>query len=142
MGFLVETDRKEKKMPHECNYPKHGLAGKRYQQAYATMFAEQNGLCKICKRDQEHAPHKRFCIDHCHVTGKIRGLLCEPCNHLLGDIENFGCDELHNKIPLEEVQAAHPGAEWMNQDLYDRIHESSERWIQKHKDAVIRYLSE
>jgi hypothetical protein len=48
------------------------------------MLATQNGLCAICG---EKPPTD---IDHDHVTGKVRGLLCSYCNHRLHAIENRG----------------------------------------------------
>jgi hypothetical protein len=50
---------------------------------YDAMFESQNGKCKICRIDQDQMV-RRLCVDHCHSTGKIRGLLCDPCNRLLG----------------------------------------------------------
>jgi hypothetical protein len=48
---------------------------------YETMLKIQNNKCAIC----EGPPLKQmFCIDHCHKTGKIRGLLCHKCNSGLG----------------------------------------------------------
>jgi len=44
---------------------------------------EQNGACAIC-----HRITKRLFIDHCHKSGKIRGLLCPTCNTFLGWYEN------------------------------------------------------
>ena len=50
----------------------------------ATMAARCGGLCWVCqKRDAA-------CVDHCHETGALRGLLCSQCNSgigLLGDNE-------------------------------------------------------
>jgi hypothetical protein len=40
------------------------------------------GVCEIC--NQTAPAHKRHAIDHCHTTGKIRGLLCDNCNKALG----------------------------------------------------------
>jgi Autographiviridae endonuclease VII len=47
---------------------------------YKSMLARQNGACAICKRKSNRA----LCVDHCHVTGKRRGLLCDKCNMGLG----------------------------------------------------------
>lgn len=46
------------------------------------MLAAQNRTCKICGGD--NGPAKRLAVDHCHTTGKVRGLLCDRCNHGLG----------------------------------------------------------
>lgn len=54
---------------------------------YDRMLLEQNGVCKICKLPQSRARNTRpdrMCIDHCHSSDIIRGLLCSECNCLLG----------------------------------------------------------
>lgn len=43
------------------------------------LLAEQHGVCAICKKEMS-----RMCIDHCHETGVVRGLLCHRCNICLG----------------------------------------------------------
>ena len=48
---------------------------------YDKIFKSQGGLCAICY-DSEKG--KRLAVDHCHSTGKIRGLLCQTCNRGLG----------------------------------------------------------
>src|SRR3954471_1241818 len=45
---------------------------------------EQGGVCAICAKPLTQA---KVCVDHCHETGKTRGLLCVPCNLSLGHIE-------------------------------------------------------
>ncbi len=50
---------------------------------YTKMFDIQNGKCKICETPQEELT-RQLAIDHCHATGKIRGLLCGLCNTGLG----------------------------------------------------------
>jgi hypothetical protein len=47
------------------------------------MFLQQNGCCKICNRHQTEFKNK-LSVDHCHKTGKVRGLLCNDCNRGLG----------------------------------------------------------
>ena len=46
-------------------------------------MAAHDGLCDIC-RDPIDVIH----LDHCHATGKVRGLLCRYCNHGLGQFKD------------------------------------------------------
>ncbi len=48
---------------------------------YERILEEQGGLCVICKGKDNS---KRLAVDHCHTTGKVRGLLCSRCNQGLG----------------------------------------------------------
>lgn len=54
---------------------------------YNKMLFDQNGLCKICGCDG-NSLGKRLAVDHCHKTGKIRGLLCHHCNLGLGNFSD------------------------------------------------------
>lgn len=52
---------------------------------YDAMLERQNGVCAICKDvetivDGQSKKVKPLSVDHCHDTGKIRGLLCTKCN--------------------------------------------------------------
>lgn len=47
------------------------------------MFDQQEGACAVCREDLE-VP----CVDHCHRTGEIRGLLCDRCNRALGVVDD------------------------------------------------------
>jgi hypothetical protein len=51
---------------------------------YDRLFARQRGSCAICRE----RPAKTLCIDHCHATGKVRGLLCRRCNLGLGHLDD------------------------------------------------------
>ena len=44
------------------------------------MSLEQDNKCLICGRE----PEKGLQVDHCHESGKVRGLLCFTCNVGLG----------------------------------------------------------
>lgn len=53
---------------------------------YNQKFDEQGGCCCICGKP--HKAKKRMHVDHNHLTGKVRGLLCYTCNSHLGILEN------------------------------------------------------
>lgn len=47
------------------------------------MLILQDNKCKICNRDQSELKSTLH-VDHCHQTGKVRGLLCASCNRGIG----------------------------------------------------------
>lgn len=53
---------------------------------YQLILDRQGGLCAICRQPPKHRKnrHGRLDVDHCHVTGKVRGLLCNRCNVAIG----------------------------------------------------------
>lgn len=55
---------------------KYGLTESEY-----LSLLEENPVCAICHKSQEN---RRLVIDHCHDTGKVRGVLCGTCNSGLG----------------------------------------------------------
>jgi hypothetical protein len=54
---------------------------------YAEMLESQGGRCAVCG-DAESARFngrvKRLAVDHDHVTGRVRALLCQRCNTVIG----------------------------------------------------------
>jgi hypothetical protein len=54
---------------------------------YDEMLARQDGVCAICRGEETRTMAGTvlaLCVDHDHETGRVRGLLCHPCNMLLG----------------------------------------------------------
>ncbi len=60
---------------------------------YEEFLKKQNGVCKLCGLvekaiDKYWKNLKRLAVDHCHKTGKIRGLLCSSCNIGIGNLKH------------------------------------------------------
>lgn len=49
---------------------------------YDRMLAAQGDVCAICKG--HCGRERRLSVDHCHSTGRVRGLLCQNCNAAIG----------------------------------------------------------
>lgn len=74
----------EKSKDRELRY-KYGIT----LDDYNRMCEAQGGLCAICVK-----PYEGLFVDHCHSTGKVRGLLCHYCNMGIGffkDREDLLC---------------------------------------------------
>ena len=65
-------------------------AARRYDisiEEYRWIQSAANGLCAICGRPEMRtykSKTKRLVVDHCHATGRVRGMLCHSCNTMLG----------------------------------------------------------
>ena len=63
-------------------------------QEYQQLVVDQGGCCAICENEVDLEPRGRgksysgFAVDHCHDTGKVRGLLCYKCNLALGHFKD------------------------------------------------------
>jgi len=57
---------------------------------YQAMFSAQGGKCAICQEKGGGGRSKRFPldVDHCHKSGKVRGLLCGLCNRGVGQLKD------------------------------------------------------
>lgn len=74
------------------------------QDDYNALLVKQGGVCAVCgaKPFSEEAKNRRLSVDHNHISGKVRGLLCIRCNIGLGMLrENLGI--LRNLIEYIEV---------------------------------------
>lgn len=66
----------------EYRLRKYGISIEIFNQ----MLAAQSNRCSICKVHTDELPktYNTLVVDHCHQTGKVRSLLCSPCNTALG----------------------------------------------------------
>ena len=68
---------------YKCLVVGLGNVGMTYD-LYEQMLIDQNNKCAIC--NLEHTNIKKLHVDHCHNTGKVRGLLCSNCNNGMGKL--------------------------------------------------------
>ena len=69
---------KHRRSKRRQNLKKFGLT----LESYAQMWASQDHACAICKSINPNTV-KGWQVDHCHATGKVRGILCAHCNRML-----------------------------------------------------------
>ena len=106
---FYKTGRKNDKNPDSRHYECKECAIKRVKKAYCPQRARkqflrrnydisieeydemlelQSGSCAVCKTTQAGGKHNVFCVDHDHITGKVRELLCKDCNIALGIVKD------------------------------------------------------
>jgi hypothetical protein len=61
---------------------KYGLSTAEYRE----LIQAQEGKCAICAGTC--STNQRLCVDHCHKTGAVRGLLCNNCNRAIGLLQD------------------------------------------------------
>jgi len=85
-------------------YNKYGITSKEYDD----MVREQDNKCAICEEPESRLDDNgypmRLCVDHDHVTGEVRGLLCSKCNLGIGYLRSDeGTDILLNAVCYIEI---------------------------------------
>lgn len=78
------TKRNKEEITSSILFKKYGITIHDYNR----MLEEQSFSCKICQTSHEQFKTK-LAVDHCHTTGKVRGLLCTKCNLSVGYYENW-----------------------------------------------------
>ena len=63
----------------------HKISAEKYNE----LLVKQNFNCSGCSVSLDSLKSKDVCIDHCHVYGHVRGILCNNCNLILG----LACDD-------------------------------------------------
>jgi len=94
-------DRLAKQLRDYNRKKKYGLSRKDYER----LLAKAESRCEICGSDGSNSHHGRLCIDHCHKSGSIRGLLCDACNKKLGAVG----DTLEAIMPFVSYLKRHEG---------------------------------
>lgn len=84
---------KAKLLKFRTSLKKFGIT---YEQ-YCQILKFQKGRCAICKKYPDK--NRRLCVDHCHDNGRVRGLLCDSCNKMLGVYEKWAqeFDDYHSR---------------------------------------------
>lgn len=80
----------------------YGITPEQYQE----MLTAQGGVCAVCGLDEPNEHGRtgtkfRLSVDHCHETGRVRGLLCQKCNRAIG-LLNDNVDLLRKAIDYLE----------------------------------------
>lgn len=80
----IET--KTRKKQHDCSHyrRRYGITLEMYEE----MLIQQNYQCAICGVDAKDAHLHKLFVDHCHATGRVRGLLCNQCNTGIGMLQD------------------------------------------------------
>lgn len=72
----------------------------------------QDGLCAICKAPETPEPKGNLHVDHDHTSGRVRGLLCFPCNAGLGSFKD-DIERLEAAIEYLKMYASAPTPAYM-----------------------------
>jgi hypothetical protein len=51
---------------------------------YLELWKRSNNRCELCGTHESETQQGYLCVDHCHETGKVRGVLCGSCNSGIG----------------------------------------------------------
>lgn len=55
---------------------------------YRRMWLKQAGVCAVCRLPERTERNRLLTVDHDHVSGHVRGLLCSQCNRAIGMLQD------------------------------------------------------
>lgn len=89
---------RKKRSNRNCELRKrYGITLEQFEE----MAAKQKGRCAVCRQPPRNK--HGLCLDHCHRTGRVRGLLCAGCNTAIGVLER---DKRWTAAALNYLKAA------------------------------------
>lgn len=94
--WLDPVHPEKKRIVYQAEYGRAWSLKRKYgitTDEYTKMSEKQKGLCAICgKKETTREPRtgrlKELAVDHCHKTGRARGLLCSQCNKGIGHFDD------------------------------------------------------
>lgn len=72
----------------------------------AEIIKEQGYQCLLCRMDLRKVEARNVCLDHCHKSGYVRGVLCRNCNGVLGKVENLATRAKKDRTHLSWLENA------------------------------------
>ena len=93
---------------------------------YNLLLKSQNEVCKGCGVFYKDALRGKLFVDHCHTTGKIRGLLCQKCNTALGMI-NDNTNTLISLINYLKEADMDNNAEIVRQQMNTKVNNTTQK---------------
>lgn len=111
-GYIAPVFKKDPEYRRRWDYrTRYGITLEEFE----SRLNQQNRRCGICLTDNPKGRRGRFVVDHCHKTGKIRGILCDSCNKgigILGDTEealNKALNYLKNIVDFQKENRKNKG---------------------------------
>lgn len=103
------TEKRKAQLRDRAMLKKYGITAEQF----AALLVLQSFRCAVCKAPFAlHGKDRRFVhVDHCHSTGRVRGLLCARCNVTEGYIRSLGLTPTGYAKRLEHYLAHPPSQE-------------------------------
>lgn len=96
------------------NWRKIGIPREFTHEKYEQLFDIQGGRCAIC--DAPPTPKRGLSVDHEHLTGRVRGLLCTRCNMGIGYFKTIK----HMEYAIKYMKANTKGIEIPSQEILEQ----------------------
>jgi len=93
--------KKHYKRERHRSWERQGILNFSYED-YETLLESQNNCCLICGVSEETL-NRPLAVDHCHTTGRVRGLLCDKCNFRVGVIESIENLGIYTKYISDDI---------------------------------------